>query len=147
MSFFKSTPPESPILKQYMEMATRFQNAGIVMVLLSILIHMIGKDKVFLVVLVLFVPGALSLIFGGSNLRPHNLIKAFAMQCAREPGDEIATALLETMTRAKRIGLTKTSIRTITTAIAVYAASEDAKPELVQQLQETMQKTVVKKIL
>ncbi len=144
-SFFKKTPPESPILKKYMDMATKFQNGGILLIVLSILLHMIGHEKVMLVVLALFVPGALALIFGGSNLQPHNMIKAFAQQCAREPGPEIAEAFLEVMTRAKRVSLTKQSIRLIATSIAAYAASEEGDPEMARKLQETADKIIVKK--
>lgn len=144
-SFFKKTPPESPVLKKYLEMATRFQNAGILMIITSILLHMIGHEKVMAVVLVLFFPGALALIFGGANLQPHNMVKSFAQQCAREPGQEIAEAFLEVMTRAKRVSLTKQSIRLVSTSIAVYAASEEGDPELAKKLQETADKVIVKK--
>ncbi|MBQ1312395.1 MAG: hypothetical protein IIY55_11155 [Blautia sp.] len=133
-SFSSRTPARSEILRKYLKMAGLFQNIGIALLAAAILVHLVSQGKWFSASMVLALPGALSLVFGGSSLQPHNLAKSFAQQCSQMPTREMAEAFLEVLEREKKLSLTKASIRIIQNGIETYASQPDADPELVQAL-------------
>ncbi|MDO4270289.1 MAG: hypothetical protein Q4C72_05095 [Eubacteriales bacterium] len=90
--------------------------------------------------------GVVALLFGGSCLLPHNLVKSFAQQCAGEPDEPLARGLLEGLTARKRIRLTRRSLELVRTAIAAYAAAGGADPELVRQLEQAVEAHLSRKI-
>ena len=85
-------------------------------------------------------------IIGGSSLRPHNLVKAFAQQCAREPCHEIAQGLLEAIESDRKIRLVQKSIDSVDFAIEVYECLDDADPELIRKLREAKEQHIAKKV-
>lgn len=146
MQLFQSKePPKNEFLSRYLAAATRFQNVGIVVVISSVLMNFLGGQALKLPSIFLFMVGALALVFGGSSLRPHNVIKSFAQQCSREPNDTIADGLLEAIERNKTTALTKNSIRTIYLAIEIYAALPDADQELVNRLTDAAKTRLTQK--
>lgn len=144
--FEKTPPPQNEYLRKYTQMASRFQNIGIAVVLSSIALHYFGGNTMMTISLVIFCVGAIALVFGGSSLRPHNLIKSFAQQCTNDPGDIIAEGLLEAMQRYRKTALTKGSIQIIQVAIETYAQLPETDPQLIAQLREALQKNITKKV-
>lgn len=130
---------------RYRAAALRFEVIGGVLLLAAIVLNLVSGQTTLPVSLLLAATGAFLLIIGGSSLRPHNLVKAFAQQCAQEPCHEVAQGLLEAMQSDKKIRLVQKSIDSVTFAIEVYECLDDADPELIRQLRETMDTHIAKK--
>lgn len=136
---------ESSYYQRYRGAAVRFQVIGGVLLLIGILADRILGTSMLAVSLIFAGPGALLLIVGGSSMRPHNLVKAFAQQCAREPGREIAQGLLDALTQSKKVHLVGNSIRMVENAIGIYEETGDADPELVGQLRAAAGERILKR--
>lgn len=130
---------------RYRAAALRFEIIGGTLLLISIVLNLLTGRSTLPVSLLLAATGAFLLIIGGASLRPHNLVKAFAQQCAQEPCHEVAQGLLEAMQSDKKIRLVQKSIDSVTFAIEVYECLDDADPELIRQLRETMDTHIAKK--
>ena len=89
--------------------------------------------------------GAFLLIIGGSSLRPHNMVKAFAQQCTQEPCREAAEGLLTAIQASPKIRLVQKSIDSVSFAIELYECLDDADAELVQQLRDAVEAHIAKK--
>lgn len=148
MSLFDTkNPPQNEYLKKYIDMSTRFQNIGIAIVFFAIAVNYFGGASLRTISLLIFAIGAIALVFGGSSLRPHNLIKAFAQQCSNEPNDTIAAGLLEAMERNHVTKLTRNSLHMVYVAIEIYSSLPEADPELSTRLQNASKNCLSKKIL
>lgn len=131
--------------QRYRTAAIRFEVIGAALLLIGIGMNFVLHTSLSAVSLIFAGPGAFLLIIGGSSLRPHNLIKAFAQQCSREPCKESAQGLLEALESVKSVRLLKNSIQTIHLAVEIYSTSENADPKLIQQLQDAMEKRIIQK--
>ena len=80
------------------------------------------------------IAGLALLVFGAMNLRPANMIKAFAMQLQATSDRDFAQGLLEAMEKNGNTGMTRNSLSTVQMAIQTYAASPEADEALVEQL-------------
>lgn len=130
---------------RYRSAARRFELIGGALLLIAIILNLATGNRLFTVALLVAAAGAFLLVIGGSSLRPHNLVKAFAQQCAREPGHEIAQGLLDAMESDKKIRLVQRSINEVELAIGIYEQLEDADPELIRQLRDAMDTHIAKK--
>lgn len=130
---------------RYRGAARRFELIGGALLLIAIILNLATGNRLFTVALLVAAAGAFLLVIGGSSLRPHNLVKAFAQQCAREPGHEIAQGLLDAMESDKKIRLVQRSINEVEMAIGIYEQLEDADPELIRQLHAAKEAHIAKK--
>lgn len=130
---------------RYRAAALRFEIVGGILLLIAIVLNMLTGSTTLFISLLLAAAGAFLLIIGGASLRPHNLVKAFAQQCVREPCNEIAQGLLEAMQSESKIRLVQKSIDDVNFAIEVYECLDDADPELIRQLREAVDTHIAKK--
>lgn len=136
---------EASYFSRYRAAAIRFEIIGGVLLVVAILLNLLLGKALLTLSLLLAAVGAFLLIIGGASLRPHNLVKAFAQQCAREPCHQIAQGLLEAMQSDKKIRLVQKSIDSVDFAIEVYECLDDADPELLRQLREARETHIAKK--
>ncbi|MGI6180612.1 MAG: hypothetical protein ACOYIE_00880 [Agathobaculum sp.] len=132
--------------QRYRGAAIRFQVIGGILLAAGIGANFLFDSSMLVVSLIFAGPGAFLLITGGSSMRPHNLVKAFAQQCIREPSREMAQGLLDALTQQKSVRLLNNSLQLVHNAVAVYEQTEDADPQLVQQLHEAAEERIVKKV-
>ena len=85
-----SSLKEGTYYSRYRAAATRFEIIGCILLLIAVLLHVVLGNSILTVSLLLAAVGAFLLIIGGSSLRPHNMVKAFAQQCTQEPCREAA---------------------------------------------------------
>lgn len=137
---------DAPYFLRYRGAARRFEVIGIVLILIAIILNLTIGSSLSTITLLVAAIGAFLLIIGGSSLRPHNLVKAFAQQCAREPCHEIAQGLLEALESDRKIRLVQKSINELNIAIGMYEQMDDADPELVRKLYEAMEQHIAKKV-
>lgn len=130
---------------RYRGAAIRFELIGGALLLIAIILNLATSSRFFTAALLVAAVGAFLLVIGGSSLRPHNLVKAFAQQCAREPGHEIAQGLLDAMQSDKKIRLVQKSINEVEMAIGIYEQMEDADPELIGKLRDAKETHIAKK--
>lgn len=138
-------PQELSYFRRYRAAAVRFEIIGGALLAAAVLLTLLPGGSLLSLGLLLAAVGAFLLLIGGSSLRPHNLVKAFAQQCAREPGHEIAQGLLDAMQCAGRIRLVQRSIDSVDFAIQVYECLDDADPALIQQLRQAKQEHLARK--
>ena len=136
---------DASYFSRYRAAAIRFEIIGGVLLLVAIVLNLLVGNSLLPVSLLLAAFGAFLLIIGGSSLLPHNLVKAFAQQCAREPGHEIAQGLLDAIESDKKIRLVQKSIDSVDFAIEVYECLDDADPELIRKLREAKETHIAKK--
>ena len=141
-----SSLKEGTYYSRYRAAATRFEIIGCILLLIAVLLHVVLGSSILTASLLLAAVGAFLLIIGGSSLRPHNLVKAFAQQCTREPCDESAQGLLEALNSSSRIRLVQKSMNEVNAAIETYALQQDADASLVQQLRDAMDKHITKQV-
>lgn len=139
------TDKDASYFSRYRAAAIRFEIIGGALLLIAIVLNLIAGKTLLTVSLLLAAIGAFLLIIGGSSLRPHNLVKAFAQQCAREPCNEIAQGLLEAIECDRKIRLVQKSIDSVDFAIEVYECLDGADPELIRKLREAKEQHIVKK--
>ena len=113
--------------------------------MIAVLLHVGVGSSIFTASLLLAAVGAFLLIIGGSSLRPHNMVKAFAQQCTQQPCREAAEGLLTAIQSSRKIRLVQRSIDSVSFAIEVYECLDDADAELVQQLRDAMDTHIAKK--
>lgn len=130
---------------RYRAAAVRFEVVGCILLLIAVLLHAIVGGSILTISLLLAAVGAFLLILGGSSLRPHNMVKAFAQQCAQEPCREAAEGLLTAIQSSPKISLVQKSIESVSFAVEVYECLDDADPGLVQQLRDAMEAHIAKK--
>ena len=136
---------DASYFSRYRAAAIRFEIIGGVLLLVAIVLNLLIGNSLLPVSLLLAAFGAFLLIIGGSSLLPHNLVKAVAQQCAREPGHEIAQGLLDAIESDKKIRLVQKSIDSVDFAIEVYECLDDADPELIRKLREAKETHIAKK--
>ena len=141
-----SSLKEGTYYSRYRAAAIRFEVIGGVLLAVGILLNLLFSASLSTASLLIAAAGAFLLVIGGSSLRPHNLVKAFAQQCMREPSREMAQGLLDALHSSKRIRLMGRSIQVVQAAVEVYANTEDADPDIVDQLRRTVADSVVKKM-
>lgn len=139
------TDKDASYYERYRGAARRFELIGGALLVIAIVLNLATGNRLFTVTLLVAAVGAFLLIIGGSSLRPHNLVKAFAQQCAREPGHEIAQGLLDAIESDKKIRLVQKSINEVEMAIGIYEQLEDSDPELIRKLREAEQSHIAKK--
>lgn len=139
------TDKDASYYERYRGAARRFELIGGALLVIAIVLNLATGNRLFTVTLLVAAVGAFLLIIGGSSLRPHNLVKAFAQQCAREPGHEIAQGLLDAIESDKKIRLVQKSINEVEMAIGIYEQLEDSDPELIRKLHEATQSHIAKK--
>ena len=84
------------------------------------------------------------LIFGVMNMKPSNIIRAFAAQLSATSDADFARGLIEAMEKNGVTALSKASLSSLNLAINTYAASEGADEEIVNRLCEAYKKHVRK---
>ena len=89
--------------------------------------------------------GLCAFALGAASLRPHNVVKSFALQCMQNPNEEYARGLLNALTAERRIRLTMRSIRMVEGAVITYARTENVNKELAERLAAALHEHVVKK--
>ncbi len=136
---------EGTYYSRYRAAATRFEIIGCIVALAAVFLHVIFGRGLLTVSLFLVAIGAFLLIIGGSSLRPHNMVKAFAQQCTNDPCLESAQGLLEAIRSSRKIRLVQKSINDVNFAIEVYECLDDADAELIQQLRDAVAEHIVKK--
>lgn len=141
-----SSLKEGSYYSRYRAAALRFEVIGGALVAVGIAVNLAVGPASLAVSLFLAAIGAFLLIIGGASLRPHNLVKAFAQQCTREPCTEAAQGLLEAIRSDKKIRLVGKSIDEVNFAIELYESLDSADAALVQQLREAVEQHIVKKV-
>ena len=139
---------ELPVLyKNYLKTCRLLELAGGVIligtILLNEFLHLETRGFVIPAALI----GAVVLALGGSSIRPHNQVKAFAVQLYRSPIREVAEATLAALRAAKTVRLTPRHHAMVTAAIRSYAAAPDADPELAEKLSAAAEQYVRKGFL
>lgn len=122
--------------QRYRKTAQRFALVGGIIILAGVLLNQ------FLVV----IAGVLVFGYGYGSLQPVNQVKAFARQCAIEPGHEMAQGLLNSLECTKQLRMTKASIQLVQNAVEAYAQIPDTDLQRVQMLRDAVQTRVVKKL-
>ena len=140
-----SSLKEGTYYSRYRAAATRFEIIGCILLLIAVLLHVVLGNSILTVSLLLAAVGAFLLIIGGSSLRPHNMVKAFAQQCTQEPCREAAEGLLTAIQASPKIRLVQKSIDSVSFAIELYECLDDADAELVQQLRDAVEAHIAKK--
>ena len=139
---------ELPVLyKNYLKTCRLLELAGGVIligtILLNEFLHLETRGFVIPAALI----GAVILALGGSSIRPHNQVKAFAIQLYRRPIREVAEAALAALRAAKTVRLTPRHHAIVTAAIEAYSAAPDSDPELAAQLSAAAEQYVKKGFL
>ena len=140
-----SSLKEGTYYSRYRAAATRFEIIGCILLLIAVLLHVVLGSSILTASLLLAAVGAFLLIIGGSSLRPHNMVKAFAQQCTQQPCREAAEGLLTAIQSSRKIRLVQRSIDSVSFAIEVYECLDDADAELEQQLRDAMDTHIAKK--
>ena len=131
---------------RYRAAATRFEVIGCILLIAGVLLHFILGQSMMTPSLLLAAVGAFLLIIGGSSLRPHNMVKAFAQQCTQAPCREAAEGLLTALHSSKRIHLVRRSIDQVNLAVETYACQDDADTALADELREAVSSHITKKV-
>ena len=90
------------------------------------------------------IAGLALLVFGAMNMRPANMIKAFAMQLHATCDRDFAQGLLEAMEKDGKTLLSGRAIANLHQAIYMYEKSKDADAALVEKLRAAAEKHVRK---
>ena len=136
---------EAECYTRYRATARRFELAGAAIFAAGVLCYMAFGDSVKWPGLVLGCVGLCALALGAASLRPHNVVKSFALQCMQNPNEEYAHGLLNALTAERKIRLTMRSIRMVESAVIVYARTENVNKELAERLAAALHEHVVKK--
>lgn len=136
---------EAQCYTRYRATARRFELAGAGIFVAGALCYMAFGDSVKWPGVVLGVIGLCAFALGAASLRPHNVVKSFALQCMQNPNEEYAHGLLNALTAERRIHLTMRSIRMVEGAVITYARTENVNKELAERLAAALHEHVVKK--
>ena len=126
---------EAECYTRYRATARRFELFGAAILAAGVLCYTAFGDSVKW-------PGV---ALGAASLRPHNVVKSFALQCMQNPNEEYARGLLNALTAERRIRLTMRSIRMVEGAVITYARTENVNKELAERLAAALHEHVVKK--
>lgn len=132
---------------RYRATARRFELAGAALLAAGVLCYMAFGDSVKWPGVALGGFGLCVFALGAASLRPHNVVKSFALQCMQNPNEEYARGLLDAITAERRIRLTMRSIRMVEGAVITYAHAENADKELAERLAAAMHEHLVKKTI
>lgn len=138
---------EAECYTRYRAAARRFELAGAALLACGVLCCTAFGDYVKWPGAALGGLGLCVLALGAASLRPHNIVKAFALQCMQNPNEEYARGLLSAVTSERRIRLTMRSIRMVEGAVMAYAHTENADKELAGRLVAAMHEHLVKKTI
>lgn len=129
---------EESLYERYCRTGRKFEIIGGAVFAAGAAAHMMTGGH--LLIAVVEIVGLVLLIFGAMNLRPANMIKAFAMQLQATCDRDFAQGLLDAMEKTGVTGMTRNSLSTVQLAINTYAASPEADEALVQQLADALRK-------
>ena len=139
---------ELPYLyKSYLKTCRLLELVGGVILVGTILLHEFLHLETRGFVIPAALIGAVILALGGSSIRPHNQVKAFAVQLYRSPIREVAEAALAALRAAKTVRLTPRHHAIVTAAVEGYSAAPDSAPELAAQLSAAAEQYVKKGFL
>ncbi len=138
---------EAECYTRYRATARRFELAGAALLAAGVLCCMAFSDSVKWPGVALGGFGLCAFALGAASLRPHNVVKSFALQCMQNPNEEYASGLLDAITAERRIRLTMRSIRMVEGAVITYAHTENADKELAERLAAAMHEHLVKKTI
>jgi len=127
---------------RYCRMGRRFEISGGLTLIASVAGHVTTGGNGLLSVLMLV--GFILLIFGAMNMKPSNMIRAFAQQLSATNDPDFARGLIDAMEKNGVTALSKASLSSLNLAINTYAASEGADEEIVTRLCEAYKKHVRK---
>ena len=139
--------PSSSYFQRYRSTALRFEIIGGALLVAGLLINTMFSGPALIPSLLLVAVGGGMFVLGGSSRKPHNIVKAFARQLLQTPSDEFAQGLLEALELRPKLRLLASSIQVVQAAVELYASSDEADPELAEQLQQALATRVVKKML
>ena len=122
--------------ERYRAAATRFELIGGVLLGAGVLLDYASGQALRSLAILLACIGAILLLIGGSSLRPHNQIKAFAQQCAADPCDDMAKGLLQALEQEKTVPLMQKNLDSVQLAIEIYSGVVDADETLITRLRE-----------
>lgn len=138
---------EAECYTRYRATARRFELAGAALLAAGVICYMAFGDYVKWPGVALGGIGLCVFALGAASLRPHNVVKSFALQCMQNPNEEYARGLLDAITSERRIRLTMRSIRMVEGAVITYAHTENADKELAERLAAAMHEHLVKKTI
>ncbi len=147
MSTTSAAPPRRPAscYARYRAAARRFEAAGAAIFAAGLACNAAFKEFARW-------PGPLAMgigvcvwALGAASLRPHNEVKAFAMQCLECPDAEHAQGLLDALEARKKVRLTPASSRLVGKAVLAYACAESADRELAERLAKAVSDRVANK--
>lgn len=130
---------------RYCRMGRRFEISGGLTLVASVAGHVTTGGNGLLSVLM--VVGFILFIFGAMNMKPSNMIRAFATQLSATSDPDFARGLIDAMEKNGVTALSKASLSSLNLAINTYAASEGADEKLVERLCEAYKKHVRKTML
>lgn len=122
--------------ERYRAAATRFELIGGVLLGAGILLDYASGQALRTPAILFACIGAVLLLIGGSSLRPHNQIKAFAQQCTADPCNEMAEGLLQAIEQEKTVPLVQKSLDSVQLAIETYSGVIDVDETLLARLRE-----------
>lgn len=133
---------EESLYARYCRMGRRFEIGGGVTLIAAVAGHVYTGGNGLLSVLMIV--GFILFIFGAMNMKPSNMIRAFAAQLSATSDPDFARGLIEAMEKNGVTALSKSSLSSLNLAINTYAASEGADEELVERLCQACKKHVRK---
>ena len=140
---------EAECYTRYRATARRFELFGAAILAAGVLCYTAFGDSVKWPGVALGAVGLCAFALGAASLRPHNVVKSFALQCMQNPNEEYARGLLNALTAERRIRLTMRltmrSIRMVEGAVITYARTENVDKELAERLAAALHEHVVKK--
>lgn len=135
------------IYRNYLKTCRTFELTGGVLLIGSILLNEFLHLETRGIVIPAALIGVVLLAIGGSSIRPHNQVKAFAGQLYRNPVREIAEAMLAVLQSGKTVRLTPRHYAMVAAAIQSYVSAPDSDPELAAQLSAAAEQYVKKGFL
>ena len=112
---------EAECYTRYRATARRFELFGAAILAAGVLCYTAFGDSVKWPGVALGAVGLCAFALGAASLRPHNVVKSFALQCMQNPNEEYARGLLNALTAERRIRLTMRSIRMVEGAVSIQA--------------------------
>ena len=133
---------EESYYTRYCRTGRRFQLIGGAVLAAAVAAHLLTGGHAL--ILLVGVVGFAALIFGSMNMRPANMIKAFAMQLQMTGDRDFAQGLLEAIEKNGRTMLSGQGFSSVQQAIVSYIQREDADKALVDALCEAAKKNLRK---
>lgn len=136
---------EAESYKRYRAMSRRFELIGAAIFAAGVLCYAAFGNYVKWPGLALGFIGFCAAALGAAALRPHNVIKSFALQCMQNPTRDVAEGLLNALEAQRKVRLTAASLQMIEKAVLVYACSANADKALAERMAQALGDRVVKK--